>query len=234
MKKSKSLLISIPFYLIGLISIAFYIFMELQPRILISPLGRIVILGVFCLFTYFGSLILSKAKTDKKERIMKSTFAVYFVLYFGLLLNFTLFDPMFARMGTGNTIFSNSELMKNYMANSFNIIPFATVFEYISSFFNHSMNISVIVTNLFGNLIALTPMALFLPMLFKRCKNIVPFILTTAVAVIIIELLQLIFVTGACDIDDLILNVLGAVIAFAILHIKPINNLIKKITIIDF
>ena len=234
MNKTKFLYMAIPFFLIGLFSIVLYIFMEFQPRIRITPIGRIIILGIFCLFTYLVSFLLCKAEKDKKENIMKCTFAVYFILYLGLLLNFTLFDPMFARSGTGNTVFSDSNLFKNYMLNSFNIIPFSTISMYLNSYSSHEMNFSVIITNIFGNLIALTPMALFLPMLIKKCNKTVIFTLITTIAVIAIELLQLIFVSGSCDIDDLILNVLGAVIAYALLHIKSINKLIQKITIVEF
>ena len=234
MNKTKFLYMAIPFFLIGLFSIVLYIFMEFQPRILITPLGRIIILGIFCIFTYFGSLLVCKAVKDKKEKIMKCTFAVYFILYIGLLLNFTLFDPMFARRGTGNAVFSDPNLFKNYMTNSFNIIPFSTILMYFNSYLSHEMNFSVIITNIFGNLIALTPMALFLPMLIKKCNKTVLFVIITAIFVIAIELLQLIFVSGSCDIDDLILNVSGAVIAYALLHIKSLNKLIQKITIVEF
>lgn len=234
MNKIKFIYMAIPFFFIGLFSIVLYIFMELQPRIRMTPIGRIIILGFFCIFTYFGSLLLCKAEKGKKEKIMKCTFAVYFILYLGLLLNFTIFDPMFARSGTGNTVFSDPGLFKNYMSNSFNIIPFSTISMYLRSYFNHEMNFSVIITNIFGNLIALTPMALFLPIMIKKCNKAAIFALITAIAVIVIELLQLFFVTGSCDIDDLILNVSGAVIAYALLHIKSINKLIQKITIVEF
>ena len=89
------------------------------------------------------------------------------------------------------------------------------------------MNFSTIVTNLLGNLVALTPMALFLPMFIQKCEKFKYFVLSTSVTVIVIELLQLIFVTGSCDIDDLILNVFGACIAFIILKAKPIKRIIN-------
>ena len=47
--------------------------------------------------------------------------------------------------------------------------------------------------------------------------------------VLIIELLQLITLSGSFDIDDLILYVFGAVILYLILKIKKVNQLIHKI-----
>lgn len=168
-----------------------------------------------------------KTPTISKNKVMKITFFVFFVLYLSLLLTFTLFDPMFGRNGHINFILSDRVLLKNYLTNSFNIIPFATIFEYIRALLTQSMNFSTIVTNLLGNLVALTPMALFLPMFIQKCEKFKYFVLSTSVTVIVIELLQLIFVTGSCDIDDLILNVFGACIAFIILKAKPIKRIIN-------
>ena len=86
-----------------------------------------------------------------------------------------------------------------------------------------------ITTNLIGNLVALTPMALFLPMFIGKCKKFKYFLLTTTLIVISIELLQFALVTGACDIDDLILNISGACIAYFILKTKPITKLVNKL-----
>ena len=80
-----------------------------------------------------------------------------------------------------------------------------------------------------GNIIACMPFAFFLPLLFKKQNNLKVFTLTMILIVLIIELLQFITLSGSFDIDDLILNVLGAVILFLILKIKRINQLIHKI-----
>jgi len=49
------------------------------------------------------------------------------------------------------------------------------------------------------------------------------------IIVVVIELLQFVTMSGACDIDDLILNVLGASIIYFIFKIRCINNFIHKI-----
>lgn len=227
MNKLKYILISIPFYLIAVFSIVVYLITDIHPRVVISPEGRLVLLGIFCIFLYIGSHIICKVPAININKIMKTTFFIFFMLYLSLLLTFTLFDPMFGRNGTVNFILSDKMLLKNYLANSFNIIPFATVIEYVKALLAQSMNLSTIVTNLFGNLIALAPMALFLPMFIKKCENFKHFIIFTAGIVVLIELLQLIFVTGSCDIDDLILNVVGASITFILLRTKLIGKFIK-------
>ena len=47
--------------------------------------------------------------------------------------------------------------------------------------------------------------------------------------VVLIEILQFVTMSGSCDIDDLILNVLGASIVYFIVKIKFIYKLIHKI-----
>lgn len=51
--------------------------------------------------------------------------------------------------------------------------------------------------------------------------------------VICIELLQFITMSGCCDIDDVILNVVGALVMFGILRIKSINQLIRNIFLLE-
>ena len=133
MNKLKYILISIPFYLIAVFSIVVYLITDIHPRVVISPEGRLVLLGIFCIFLYIGSRIICKVPAININKIMKTTFFIFFMLYLSLLLTFTLFDPMFGRNGTVNFILSDKMLLKNYLANSFNIIPFATVIEYVKA-----------------------------------------------------------------------------------------------------
>lgn len=233
MKKLKFIFISIPFYLIATLSIVVYILTDLHPRITISPEGRLFLLGIFTLFVYIGGRIICKSPTISTNKVMKVTFLVFFLLYLSLLLTFTLFDPMFGRNNHISFIFSDRFYNKNYLSNSFNIIPFATIIEYINGILTQSMTPLTIIYNLFGNLVALTPMALFLPLFFSKCEKFKHFLFSTIGIVIVIEMLQFIFVTGSCDIDDLILNVFGACIAFIILEVKPIKKMVNLLIPID-
>ena len=213
-KKTKYIFFTIPFYMIATFSIAVYLFAEIHPRVLLAPEARLVLLGLFCVCAYIGSRMLCKRFTGSESQIMKIAFAIFFLLYLLLLLTLTLFDPMFGRENG---------------VRSFNFIPFATILNYGKAMFTQSMNASAIVTNLLGNLVAFMPFALFLPMFFRKCEKYSVFLLTTAGSVMAIELLQLVLAVGSCDIDDLILNVFGAWVAFLILKIKPINKLVNKL-----
>ncbi len=234
MKKNKPLYIAILFYFLCILTLLFYTFVELYPRIFMSPIARVVVLSVSCLFAYMGSRALCKYRNLQAEKIMRWTFAWFFVLYLGLLLNFTLLDPMFFRTGKVGTVFSKPGRLSYYFNHSFNMIPFSTIWEYLTSFIGGTKRLTIIVTNLVGNLIAMMPMALFLPVLFKKCRKPLPFVLVTAAITAAIEFLQFLWMTGACDIDDLILNISGAVMAYGILRIRPIHSIAQKITRIEF
>ena len=233
MRNRRFIFASVPFYVLAAVSIAAYMLADIFPRITLSPAGRLVLLGIFCVCTYIGSRIVCKTPAISKKKTMKITFFIFFMVYVSLLLTFTLFDPMFGRSGHRSFILSDRMLLQNYLANSCNIIPFATIFAYIKALASQSMNFSIIATNLLGNLAALTPMALFLPIFIRKCAKWKYFVLTAAAAVAVIELLQLIFVTGSCDIDDLILNVSGACAAFGLLKIKPIKRVVDTLLLRD-
>lgn len=70
------------------------------------------------------------------------------------------------------------------------------------------------VFNFAGNLLAFVPLGLFLPILFRRQRSFLLFLLTSAVGICLIELLQYATRRGALDIDDLILNLPGAVLGW--------------------
>lgn len=47
--------------------------------------------------------------------------------------------------------------------------------------------------------------------------------------VLVIEIIQFITFLGSADIDDLILNVLGAAIGYGIVRLKVVRRLLKRI-----
>ncbi len=119
------------------------------------------------------------------------------------------------------------------MSNSFNLIPFKTIFGYITKFISGDIAPYIFIYNILGNAVALMPFAFFLPILLEKQKKLKNFLLTMICIVVGIELLQFITMSGCCDIDDVILNVVGAVVMFGILRIKSINQLIRNIFLLE-
>lgn len=70
------------------------------------------------------------------------------------------------------------------------------------------------VVNLLGNVAMFVPLGLLLPVLLPGLRLFWRFLLWVAAAIIAIELIQLFTLLGICDIDDLILNLVGATVGF--------------------
>ncbi len=190
----------------------------------VSPLYEVLAMLASCISIYAGSLLLIKKSADT-EKTMKITFAIFFALYILLLGNLLFFNEFFGRSG-----FSSKEGAEIGLR----LTPFSTITSFLKSIKTGGHSVQMIVTNLLGNLLAFMPFSLFLPLFAKPLRSPLPFLCTTAGIIISAELIQLIFKTGVCDIDDLILNLAGAALAFIILKLKPIKKLFIKFTKIEY
>lgn len=78
------------------------------------------------------------------------------------------------------------------------------------------------IINLGGNIIMFIPLGFLLPRVFPRLCSLPQVLLATAAIITVIELLQLFTLVGSCDIDDLILNVIGAALGYGLYKLtKP-------------
>ena len=124
----------------------------------------------------------------------------------------------------------NSNTFSAEHLKTINIIPFASIIKYISGWISHSVRTNIVFINLCGNLILFAPLGFFVPILFEdKIKNTKQFILMIIVVTISVEALQFISYTGSTDIDDIILNTIGAVIMFNIMKTKLARKILKKV-----
>ena len=84
--------------------------------------------------------------------------------------------------------------------------------------------------NVFGNFVAFMPLPFFTVCLFKKINKWYTLFAVTLISVLLIELLQLLLLTGASDIDDVILNVSGAMLFYALLRIPAVSRLLTRFT----
>lgn len=96
--------------------------------------------------------------------------------------------------------------------NSIQLIPFKTISQYLRM--DNGMYISV--TNILGNIISFSPLGFLLPKLSNKFDDLKDILLTSFLISFSFEIIQLQFSLGACDIDDIILNVLGGYSGFII------------------
>jgi len=70
--------------------------------------------------------------------------------------------------------------------------------------------------NFVGNVVLFVPPGLFLPLLWRAQRRFPLFLLTVAGAIIIVEAAQYLTSLGSLDVDDLLLNLSGAALGFAL------------------
>lgn len=181
-----------------------------------------LLLALMLLFSYNCTRLQMKYKPDGSRKAVKRLTVICFLLYLHMLLSFTLASTYFYR--PSSFAFTDPEGFSLYLQTRVNLIPFYTIKEIsdVGGFY------TVIVNNL-GNILALMPMGVFLPLIFFRQRRILMFVLTVTLCVILIETTQMLFLMGAWDIDDLMLNVTGAVIMFLVMRSKITAKIYEKI-----
>ncbi len=110
---------------------------------------------------------------------------------------------------------------------TFNLIPFKTIWQYLSgsleSYYGASWKHTAVI-NILGNVLLFVPVGFLLPITNKRfnCfKNVVLFGFAFS---LFIEIVQ--FFTGrSADIDDCIMNIFGAILGYLIIQIPPVNKI---------
>ena len=181
-------------------------------------------------FALLVSYVRSIGSADWYSRkILLRTLAILFFIYILIVVDFTLLDDSFGRRISNLFSMSKSELCV-YLSENVNLVPFATVRLFIEGYSEGIITFGALLENLLGNLCVFMPFSLFIPMLIPRLNSAVGVLLCTALTVVLIEVLQLIFLTGAMDIDDLVLNTLGAMLLYAVVKIKVISRLLCRVT----
>lgn len=221
MNKKVNLVSSIIMYVIAGLVLLFYFGIGFIAQM--TEVSRLVLLGVSSLFLYIGGVLLSKYLDNNKP--MKINLYIFFGLYLILLITLTLFDSLWLRNGFNFSGFDNIQ-------DRINLVPFKTIMTFVKEF-DSMYSTSQIMLNLFGNVCAFMPMALFLLLLFKRQNKAFQFVITLILMILGIEFLQLITGSGRFDIDDLILNLFGAVLVYLLFKIKSVNALIHNIFLLE-
>ena len=106
------------------------------------------------------------------------------------------------------------ESLWEYIRFSVNPIPFKTIGNYIYLLRHHAINRALVIRNICGNLALFFPMGIFLPTLFMKMRKLWRTALSVFGIVLGAECLQILLRRGIFDIDDLILNLTGAVAGY--------------------
>lgn len=124
---------------------------------------------------------------------------VLFILYLCLLAYLMFFSESFGRTDTS----------RGYR---YNLVPFNEITRYFRYY--DVVGILLFLINIVGNVTAFAPFGFFLPIISRRSKKWYNTVMLGFGFSLILETLQLIFMVGSFDVDDMILNTLGAAVGF--------------------
>lgn len=136
------------------------------------------------------------------------------ILYLYLLYYFTI-----GKYPTGSA---------NIFARSVNVVPFKTITEYLSFIVHGGGKRNIAIINLVGNIVLTMPLAVYIAYFVKPLRRIWKTILAAFVVIISIEVIQFFTGRGSMDVDDVLLNLLGAIVGYGIWKIKPIQWIAEK------
>lgn len=101
-----------------------------------------------------------------------------------------------------------------YAALQMNLVPFKTIALYVRAMMRETVNPDIAIANLLGNFLLFMPMGVYLPLFFQKIRSVLDYLLYMLPVLSLVELVQLLTKRGSFDIDDLILNLAGAVLGF--------------------
>ncbi|MDB4867693.1 MAG: hypothetical protein JWR03_2026 [Cohnella sp.] len=105
-----------------------------------------------------------------------------------------------------------------------NLKPFHTIHVYL--YHANHYNFSTWFQVFFGNLVLFLPFGILAPLLCRKMQSFPRYLLVLFVILVGVELTQKFTSTGAFDVDDIILNLVGGIVGFALVRIfiNPIKS----------
>lgn len=215
----KSILVKIiaaPFLIFALFCVCalFGVFFDDRSVMMSSDLVEVfimIIAGSIC----GGAFFLAGCKRDNRPRVfwwmMLATSAVYAVILFFLLY--------------GNV----SMMRKNANIKTYSLVPLKTIKNYFMAYKNNTINKSTVIDNIFGNLVVFCPAGYIIPFFIRKARKLHWFCLIMLVILCMVEFVQFLTGRGNMDIDDVILNFLGAVIFFFLTWNRLVTGWMTKL-----
>ncbi len=94
----------------------------------------------------------------------------------------------------------------------YNLMPFVEIRRFWK--YRDQLGNFAVFSNIFGNVIGFLPWGFILPIIFRRMSRVFLIFLSGFLLSLTVEVIQLISKVGCFDVDDLILNTLGAVLGY--------------------
>ena len=155
----------------------------------------------------------------KTKTLIRLTGILLFILYVLLLIYFLFFSEEYGRA---------AEVQQEYR---YNLVPFVEIRRFW--IYRKQLGTFAVFSNIFGNVIGFLPFGFILPVIFRRMNSGFLICISGFILSLTVEVIQLITKVGCFDVDDLILNTLGAVLGYVLFvicnHIRRKFHYGKKI-----
>ena len=208
------------------ILIGFVMIFSVIPNIVLNvkvTIGGFAIPTFIIIITMIVQIKKSK-DIQEKSKIRNFWLKALFIIYCLLLITILFLNNEY-RMGG----FQNISTFSRVHLETSNFIPFATIIGYVSGMVSNDINTSIVIINLVTNLLLFAPMGFFIPMLFQdKIKNTKQFLIIIIILTFLVEIIQFITYRGSTDIDDIILNTIGASIVYMLMKTKAVKKLLEK------
>ncbi len=150
----------------------------------------------------------------KNAIIAEKRTSVFWVCVFVLYLLFLLFIVILKFRGGTHDIVNNMaryQIQRQQGDINLNLIPFKQIAEFLGNAqYGHAMY------NLLGNIVPFIPMGVLIPRAVQKCSSFRKAMFICLGVIVLIEIFQFFSLTGVCDIDDVILNMTGCLVGYAI------------------
>ena len=143
----------------------------------------------------------------QKRKQQKDYLRILFAVYILFVIKVIIFKYPMEQLQAIMDTWQKSVILEGL--GTANFTPFKTIKMYID--YSYKLNS---VENLAGNIVVFVPLGFLIPIVFDRSRKFWAVILNSFVFVLGIEVFQLFSAFGAFDVDDIMLNCLGAAIGY--------------------
>ena len=161
------------------------------------PAGTVLLAGIGV------ALRLRSLPRGARGRYLRGALWALFLYYLAILSVLLFFGGLFQ--------------LDRVWGGSVNLEPFHTIRSYVRFYRNTGSPVSIM--NLLGNVVIMVPLGMLLPVLFRTMRHFCACLPLCALTAVGVEWLQWVTATGAADVDDSILNFLGAALGYLLVRL---------------
>lgn len=134
------------------------------------------------------------------KKAIKGMSTVLFLLYLMLLVYFLFFSEDYGRV---------AEMEREYR---YNLVPFVEIRRFWQ--YREQLGMFALFTNIFGNVLGFLPYGFIMPVIEGNMRSGILITISGFCLSLFVEVVQLVTKVGCFDVDDLILNTMGAALGY--------------------